>query len=87
MTKRNIHIDRLQIRMRGISAETARAIGGDLGHELLSQLTASGALANRSGRIAEIDAGTTQVNSVTRPADLRRQIAKQVTGSIKRTVK
>jgi hypothetical protein len=73
--------------MRGISAETARVITGDLGHELLSQLTTRGALANRSGRIAEIDAGTTQVNSATRPGDMRKQIAKQVTGSIKRSVK
>jgi len=87
MTKRNIHIERLQIRMRGISAENARAVAGDLGHELLNQLTTSGAVANRNRRIAEIDAGTTQVNSATRPADLRSQIAKQVVGSIKRTAK
>jgi hypothetical protein len=83
VTKRNIHIERLQIRMRGISAETARAIAGDLGHELLDQLTTSGAVADSNRRIAAIDAGTTQVNSATRPVDLRHQIAKQVAGSIK----
>ena len=73
--------------MRGISAETARAIANDLGHELLSQLTTPGALNHSDRRIAEIDAGTTQVNSATRPADLRSRIAKQVAGSIKRSVK
>ncbi|HKG79021.1 MAG TPA: hypothetical protein VKA78_06365 [Pyrinomonadaceae bacterium] len=39
MSKRNINIEHLQIRMRGISPETARAAVGDLGHEILSQLT------------------------------------------------
>ena len=86
MTKRNIHIERLQIRTRGISAETAREIAGELGHEILNQLTTGGALAGRNRRIAEIDAGTTQVNPTTRPGDLRRQIAKQVAGAIKRPI-
>jgi hypothetical protein len=86
VTKQNIHIERLQIRTRGISAETARAIAGDLGHEILDQLTTSGAL-ERNRRVAQIDAGTTQVSPATRPADLRSQIAKQVAGSIKKTVK
>ena len=85
MTKRNIHIERLQIRLRGISAEKARVITSDLGHELLNQLTRSGAANQGNRRIAEINAGTTQVNSIARPADLRAQIAKQVAGSIKQT--
>ena len=87
MTKRNIHIDRLQIRTRGISAETARALAGDLGHEILAQLTSSGTIDHTNRRIAKIDAGTTQVNSTARPADLRSQIAKQVAASIKGTAK
>ena len=85
MTKQNIHIQHLQIRTRGISAETARAIAGELGHELLNQLSTQNTHGNR--RIARIDAGTTQVNPATKPADLRTQIAKQVAGSIKRTPK
>ena len=85
MTKRNIHIERLQIRTRGISAETARAIAGDLGHELLRQLATHDTQGNR--RVARIDAGTSQVNPATKPADLRSQIAKQVARSIKRTRK
>ena len=87
MTKQNIHIDRLQIRTRGISAETARTLAGDLGHELLNQLTTHGALNQRNRRVTQIDAGTTQVNSTMRPADLRRQIVKQVAGSINKTAK
>jgi hypothetical protein len=86
VTKQNIHIERLQIHTRGISAETARAIASDLGHEILDQLTTSGVL-KRNRRVAQIDTGTTQVRSATGPADLRSQIAKQVAGSIKKTVK
>jgi hypothetical protein len=85
VTKQNIHIERLQIRTRGISAETARAIAGDLGHEILDQLTTSGLVNHGNHRVARIDAGTTQVNSTTKPADLRSQVAKQVAGSIKKT--
>ena len=82
MTKHNIHIERLQIRMRGISPETARAITGDLGQEILNQLT-YGPRNHGTRRIADVDAGTAQVNSATKPADLRTQLAKQVAGSIK----
>ena len=87
VTKQNIHIERLQIRTRGISAETARALAGDLGHEILDQLTTSEGLNHSNHRIARIYAGTTQVDSTTKPADLRNQIAKQLAGSIKGRVK
>lgn len=72
MSKRNIHIERLQIRTRGISAETARILAGDLGPELLSQLTQINKRGNT--RIARIDAGTTQAD----------QVGKQVIRSIKK---
>jgi len=78
VSKRNIHIERLQIRTRGISAETARTIVGDLGHELANEL---GKLkgSTRNIRIAQIDVGKTQV----RPGELRSGLAKQIAGSIK----
>ncbi|HJY31209.1 MAG TPA: hypothetical protein VJ306_24445 [Pyrinomonadaceae bacterium] len=73
MSKRDIHIERLQIRMRGIDARRARAAVSDLGHELLNEL---GALDGMKGnvRISEVDAGTTQAGS---------GIAKQIARSIK----
>ena len=82
MSKRDIHIERLQIRMRGIDARRARAAVSDLGHELLSQLSAFDGLRGRA-RISKVDAGTTQVRSETTAAELRQRIAKQITGSIK----
>jgi len=76
VSKRDIHIERLQIRMRGIDARRARAAVSDLGHELLNQLSAPGALDGMRGtvRINKVDAGTAQ---------LKQGIAKQIAGSIK----
>ncbi len=83
MSKREIHIERLQIRMRGIDARRARAAVDDLGQELLSQLSAPGALDGLKGtmRISKVDAGTAHVGSEMRAGELRRRIAKQVTES------
>jgi hypothetical protein len=72
VSKRDIHIERLQIRMRGIDARRARAAVSDLGHELLNQLSALDGVRGNV-RISKIDAGTAQVG----------QIAKKIAGSIK----
>lgn len=68
MSKRDIHIERLQIRMRGIDARKARAAVSDLGHELLSQLSTPGAA---------------QAGAETAAGELRQRIAKKIAGSIK----
>ena len=83
MSKRDIHIERLQIRMRGVSAQTARATVADLGHELLSQLSTHRALDGMRGRVRinKIDAGTEHVDPGTPVSELRQRIAKQVAGS------
>ena len=85
MSKRDIHIERLQIRMRGIDARKARAAVSDLGQELLSQLTTPGALDGMRGsvRISNVDAGTAQAGSETAAGELRQRIAKKIAGSIK----
>ena len=67
MSKRNIHIENLQIRLRGIAPETARTAVGGLGHELLGQLTTPDKVTN-SDRTAA--------------GELRQRIAKQIVGSI-----
>ena len=81
MSKRDIHIERLQIRMRGIDARRARDAVSDLGHELLSQL---GALDGMKGnvRISKVDAGKAHVGSETGAGELRQRIAKQIAGSL-----
>jgi len=81
VSKRDIHIERLQIRMRGIDARRARDAVSDLGHELLSQLSTLDGMTGKV-RISNVDAGTTQVG----PKQLSQQIAKQIAGSIKPSV-
>ena len=71
MSKRNIHIENLQIRLRGIAPETARTAVGDLGHEILDQLTTRGEVINKNRTPA---------------VELRQRIAKQITRSIKAKV-
>jgi hypothetical protein len=85
VSKRSINIDRLQIRIKGVSAGVARAAIKDLGPELLGQLAVP---AERSGTgqsttIGKIDAGRAQVGSGTTPAGLRNLIAQRVADSIK----
>ena len=67
MSKRNVHIENLQIRLRGISPETARTAVGDLGHEILDQLTTRDQVTNRDRTPA---------------GELRQRIAEQIVGSI-----
>ena len=67
MSKRNIHIENLQIRLRGVSPEIARTAVGNLGHELLDQLTTRDEVTNRDRTAA---------------GELRQRIAKQIAESI-----
>lgn len=57
MSKRNIHIERLQIRMPRGAAGQAREIAGSLGNEILRKLSET--TGGRSGdlRVDEISAG------------------------------
>jgi hypothetical protein len=89
MSKNNVHIDRLEIRMKGISPEAARASANGLGSEVLESL---GAIANQNGskrgaRIGKIDAGHLNVNSTTGSAGLRQRIAQQVANSVRSRMK
>ena len=88
MSKRSLDIERLQIRLKGVSAQSARAAVDGLGHELLGRLSAPQNFtgARRAGKIDRIDSGTFQLASGTGPAELRSAIADQVAGSIKSKV-
>jgi hypothetical protein len=87
MSKRSISIDRLEIRLKGISAETARAATNDLGRDILGQLSS---LRNPAGGIRavnKVDAGTVQLAGETRASELRNMIARKVAASIKSKMK
>jgi hypothetical protein len=85
MSKQIIKIERLQIRLRGISPAVARSAVSGLGETLLDQL---GPAANLSGekrviKIANIDPGAVQLAAGTRPSELRSAIAGSIAASIK----
>ena len=89
MSKRSIDIDRLNIRLKGVSPEAARAAVGDLGRELMGQLTTprQGPGGERSGNIGHVDSGTVQIASGNTPSELRRAIARRIAVSINSTPK
>ena len=87
MSKRSISIDRLEIRLKGISAETARAATNDLGRDILGQLASQRNLAGGVRAVKKVDAGTVQLSGETRANDLRSMIARKVAASIKSKMK
>ena len=84
MGKRNINIERLDIRIKGVPSPSAGAAVDGLGRELLDQLAAhlNPAGDGRTTKIDKLDSGSSQVGSGTKPAELRRIIAERVVASI-----
>ncbi len=85
MAKQSINIERLEIRLKGVSAQTARAAVRDLGHELLGQLAAPQNLTGgkRVGKIDQVDAGNAQLAAGTASSELRGEIAGKIAAAIK----
>ena len=85
MSKQNIKIERLEIRLKGVSVERARTAVANLGSELMHELAAAQAFgrnaAARSISIARIDSGTTAAREMS-PAELRRLIVRRIAASI-----
>jgi hypothetical protein len=84
LSKRTIDIDRLELRVSGISADTVRAAASGLGQELLQRLASlpDGRVKTGSHRIGELDSGRLSLSNQTTAAALRSAIAQRITGSI-----
>jgi hypothetical protein len=89
VSKQNINIDRLQIRLKGVSPHLARAAVSGLGHDLLGQLASSGQFPDGGGNVTtgEINIETVRLSGETGPAELRRVIAQNVAASINSKMK
>lgn len=89
MSKRSINIDRLQIRLKGVSPEAARAGAGGLGRELMGELAVprQNPERKRTGDIAHVDSGTVRLASGATPSELRRTIASRIAVSINTKLK
>ncbi len=81
---KRVHIDRLQIRLTGVSPQKARSTVEGLGQQVLAQLARAGNLPQSQGRqqIEGIDAGTIRATRGTTPADMRTLIARQIAQAI-----
>ncbi|MGZ8844566.1 MAG: hypothetical protein ACXW18_12945 [Pyrinomonadaceae bacterium] len=84
MSKRSIEIDRLELRLKGISPEAARAAADGLGQELLQRLASLPDAGTKKGvhRIGEIDSGALKLSNGTSSGELRNAIAQKISGSI-----
>jgi hypothetical protein len=84
LSKRSIEIDRLELRLKGISPEAARAAADGLGQDLLQRLASLPDAGAKKGvhRIGEIDSGALKLSKGTSPGALRNAIAQKIAGSI-----
>jgi hypothetical protein len=81
VSKQNINIERLEIRLRGVLPELVRSAVRGFGKELLEQLTPTGSAG--TNRIDRVDSGTLQIARGTRQAELSSRMAKHVAASIR----
>lgn len=83
MNKNDIRIDRLEIRMRGVSQVSPDSIAG-IGIELLEQLAKKQEIlrGKRSDRIEKIDSGTMKVEKDASPSDLQRAVATRIADAV-----
>lgn len=84
MSKTNIKIGRLDIRLKGVSQQSARAATDGLARELATQIAAraKSSRGERSGNTGDIDAGTSRAQSGTGPSELRALIAGRIADAI-----
>lgn len=85
MSKRDFRIDRLEIRLKGVASDSARAAVAGLGQDLMSELAGQQRLRLRVGRksgIERIDSGVVRLAGESRPAELRSLIARRVAAAI-----
>ncbi len=84
MNKTGIKIDRLEIRLRGISPQVARTLISGMEDELLRQFVSHRDILKekRTIHIEKIELGTLKAQGDTRPSELQRTVASKIIGSV-----
>jgi hypothetical protein len=80
----NLKINRLEIRLKGLSPQAARTSVAALGRELLAQLAKQEGLLQQKGtiNISNLDAGTLPISQQTSSADMGGQMASRIVKSV-----
>lgn len=83
MNKKDIRIDRLDIRLRGVSKVSPDSIEG-IGSDLLEKLAKKQEMLKekRPGRIEKIDSGTLKIGKDASPSDLHRAVATRIADAV-----
>jgi len=86
MSRRDIRIDRMTVRLRGVSPDVARDLGGAIGRDLIRELSRQTPVAGRrpSGRVDAIDSGRATVAAGSTAADLRGTIVNRIARAVQR---
>ncbi len=81
---KSVKVDRLEVRLKGISPEVARSAAAGLGNEVLDQLSKRSGPSRKgpAKTVGRIDLGTLEIVRGTGSSDLRRAIAARVVESI-----
>lgn len=81
---KSIKIDRLEIRLKGVSPAVIRSTVSGLGDELLKNVSKEDGLFSQSGavNIGKIDSGSFQTPGQVSSTDLRKMIIDRITESI-----
>jgi hypothetical protein len=89
VSKQNIHIERVEIRLRGVSAEAARASTAGLGHALLAELVGRTRAAPQTGGDADEGVGpaTSRREEQGGAPELQLSIARKVAASVRERLK
>ena len=88
MSKQQISIDRLEIRLRRVAPQTARRAVDGLGHHLLAQLASQKLTAeNRVIKIARLEPAALQVAAGAGAHELRTAVGDSLTKSIQSKLK
>jgi hypothetical protein len=84
MSNLDLHIERLVLRLRGVSPEVARAAANDLGPALLESLAQHRRLTGSTGtaEIGTLSLGTVTVQGTDSPASLRATVARAITDAM-----